>query len=415
MFRGGLVRALYPSFDVVFEVKSPATAVLRQYTGVLPCDNRLAPTGAAETAMIDTEKGRAEITRFTIDVAIRLGLIATVIYVSLLLLQPVAALILWAVILSVAVYPLFNLVRRRLHVRDGIAAAVLSLLLLVLLLAPVVILAASAIESLDAYGRLLLRGGHVVPPPPESVRDWPLVGARFYDFWLNATNDARALVTAHVGKLASVGRWMGGIAAGVFLGVLQFAGAIIVAGVLLAYSDELAGTLRALAARVAETRGRHFLEIAGSTIRNVSQGVIGIALLQSVLLAIGMLVAGVPFAGPITFVCLVLAIVQVGPNIVMIPVIIWTWMYLPVLHAGLFTVYTVPLLLLDNVLRPILMARGLPTPMAVIVAGVICGTLAGGLIGLFVGPVVLSVFYDLLVAWIASGSKTDDEASQPSP
>ena len=125
--------------------------------------------------------------------------------------------------------------------------------------------------------------------------------------------------------------------------------------------------------------------------------------------------AGVPFAGPITFVCLVLAIVQVGPNIVMIPVIIWTWMYLPVLHAGLFTVYTVPLLLLDNVLRPILMARGLPTPMAVIVAGVICGTLAGGLIGLFVGPVVLSVFYDLLVAWIASGSKTDDEASQPSP
>ena len=74
-----------------------------------------------------------------------------------------------------------------------------------------------------------------------------------------------------------------------------------------------------------------------------------------------------------------------------------------------------PLLLLDNVLLPILMARGLPTPMAVIVAGVICGTLAGGLIGLFVGPVVLSVFYDLLVAWIASGSKTDDEASQPSP
>jgi predicted PurR-regulated permease PerM len=98
----------------------------------------------------------------------------------------------------------------------------------------------------------------------------------------------------------------------------------------------------------------------------------------------------------------------------MIPVIIWTWMYLPALHAGLFTVYTVPLLLLDNVLRPILMARGLPTPMAVIVAGVICGTLAGGLIGLFVGPVVLSVFYDLLVAWIAAGRKVD-QVDVPAP
>jgi len=365
--------------------------------------------------MIDTEKGRAEVTRFTIDVAIRLGLIATIVYVSLLLLQPVAPLLLWAIILSVAVFPLFNMVRRRLHVRDGLAAALFSVLLLVLLLTPVVILAGSAIDSLDAYARMLLRGEHVVPPPPESVRDWPMVGNRVYEFWLNGSNDIRALLTAHVGQLASAGRWIGRIAAGVFLEVLQFAGAIIVAGILLAYSDELLETVRGLAGRVADKRGRHFLEIAGSTIRNVSQGVIGIALLQSALLGIGMLVAGVPFAGPITFVCLVLAIVQVGPNIIMIPVIIWSWMYLPALHAGVFTVYTLPLLLLDNVLRPILMARGLPTPMAVILAGVICGTLAGGLIGLFVGPVVLSVFYDLLVAWIASGAKAEEsDASAPS-
>lgn len=366
--------------------------------------------------MIETEKGKAQITRFTIDVAIRIGLIATIVYVSLLLLRPVAPLMMWAVILSVAVFPLFNLVRRRLHLRDGLAAALLSILLLVLLLTPVVILAASAIESLDDYARMLLRGEHVVPPPPESVRDWPMVGARVYEFWLNASNDARALLTTHVGQIASVGRWVGRIAAGVFLEVLQFAGAIIVAGVLLAYSDTLVDTARGLAGRVADARGRHFLEIVGSTIRNVSQGVIGIALLQSALLGIGMLVADVPFAGAITFVCLVLAIVQVGPNIVMIPVIIWAWMYLPALHAGLFTAYTLPLLLLDNVLRPILMARGLATPMAVILAGVICGTLTGGLIGLFVGPVVLSVFYDLLVAWIASGSRNEQgDASTPSP
>jgi predicted PurR-regulated permease PerM len=364
--------------------------------------------------MIDTDKGKAEVTRFTIDLAIRLGLIATIIYVSLLLLRPVTGLILWALILSVAVYPLFNLLRRRLRIRDGIAAALLSILLLVLLLAPVVILAGSAIESLDEYARLLLRGGHVVPPPPESVRDWPMVGERVYDFWLNASNDLRAILSTHMQQLTSAGRWIGQIAAGVFLEVLQFAGAIIVAGALLAYADGLSATLRDLAARVADTRGRHFIEIAGSTIRNVSQGVIGIALLQSALLGIGMLMAGVPFAGAITFVCLVLAIVQVGPNIVMIPVVIWAWMYLPALHAGLFTVYTAPLLLLDNVLRPILMARGLPTPMAVILAGVICGTLTGGLIGLFVGPVVLSVFYDLLVAWIASGRKAE-EPDLPAP
>lgn len=358
--------------------------------------------------MIETEKGRAEITRFTIDVAIRLALIAGVVYMSIALMRPVAPLIIWAVILAVAVYPVFAALRRRLRLHHGLAAALLSVLLLVLLLAPVVILSASAIETLDAYARLLVGGKQVMPPPPESVRDWPLVGARLYDFWLNASHDIRTLLSAHVGQIASVGRWVGGLAAGVFFEVLQFAGAIIVSGVLLAYSDRLTTTVGDLAGRVADARGRHFIEIAGSTIRNVSQGVIGVALLQSALIGIGMLVAGVPFAGAITFACLVLAIVQVGPNLVMVPVIIWAWIYLPVLSAALFTVYTMPLLLLDNVLRPILMARGLQTPMAVIVAGVICGTLAGGLIGLFIGPVVLAVFYDLLIAWVAAGSKIEE-------
>lgn len=360
--------------------------------------------------MIDTDKGRAEVSRFTIDVAIRIALIGVIVYVSMLLLRPVAPLIVWAIILSVAVYPLFALVQRRLHLRRGLAAALMSIVLLVLLLTPVVILAGSAIDSLDQYARMLMKGEHIVPPPPESVRDWPMVGARVYDFWLTASNDIKVLLTSHVGQLASAGRFIGRIAAGVFIEVLQFAGAIIVSGVLLAYAEPLSESIRGLAGRIADARGRHFLEITGATIRNVSQGVIGVALLQSALLGIGMLVADVPFAGAITFVCLVLAIVQVGPNIVMIPVIVWAWFYMPALHAGLFSVYTAPLLLVDNVLRPIVMARGLQTPMAVILAGVICGTLAGGLIGLFVGPVVLAVFYDLVVVWVATGQTLPGKA-----
>ncbi len=126
--------------------------------------------------MLETEKGKAEVSKFTIDLAIRIALIAGVVYVSLLLLRPVAPLILWAIILAVAVFPLFRVMRRRLHLRSGLTAAVLSLLLLVLLLTPVIVLAGSAIETLNAYAQMLLRGDHVVPPPPESVRSWPLGG-----------------------------------------------------------------------------------------------------------------------------------------------------------------------------------------------------------------------------------------------
>jgi len=360
--------------------------------------------------MIDTEREKAALSQFVIDLAIRIALLAGVTYASLLLLRPIAGMLLWSVILAVAAYPLFALLRRRLHLGSGLTAGLLSTVALVLLLAPVVMLADSAVVTLDDYARLLLRGEPLLPPPPESMRDWPMVGVRLYDFWLNATNDLRALLRTHVGQVASLGRWVGGVAAGVALEVLQFAAAIIISGVLLAYADRLAATAGEIAGRIANSRGRHFLEITASTIRNVSQGVIGVALLQSALLGIGMLVAGIPFAGALTFVALVLAIVQIGPNILMIPVIIWAWWSLPLAWAAVFTVYTAPLLLLDNVLRPILMARGLRTPMAIILAGVICGTLTGGLIGLFVGPVVLAVFYDLVTAW-AAGRPPETEAT----
>ncbi len=244
--------------------------------------------------MIDTEKGRLELSRFTIDMAVRLSLIAGVVYISLLLLRPVAPLLLWSVILAVAVFPLYGLLRRRARLPAGLAATVLAILLLGLLLTPVVLLATSAIETLNGYAGLLLQGGHVVPPPPELVRDWPLVGQRLYDFWQGAARDYSSFLAGHVGQIASLGRWVGRLAAGIAFEVVQFAAAIVIAGVLLVYSDRLGVTLSELASRVADARGRHFVEIAGSTIRNVSQGVIGVALLQSALLGLGMLVAGVP-------------------------------------------------------------------------------------------------------------------------
>ena len=230
--------------------------------------------------MIDTEQGKVALSRFTIDMAVRLALIAGIAWGSLLLLRPVAPLLLWAVILAVAVFPLYRLLRTRAHLRPGLAATVLSIVLLAVLMTPVILLSISAIESLDAYGGMLLRGEHILPPAPESVRSWPLVGERLYELWNSTAADARAILKGHVAQIASLGRFVGRVAAGVALEVLQFAGAIVVAGVLLAYSEGLARMLRDLAGRIADARGRHFVEIASSTIRNVSQGVIGVALLH---------------------------------------------------------------------------------------------------------------------------------------
>jgi predicted PurR-regulated permease PerM len=146
--------------------------------------------------------------------------------------------------------------------------------------------------------------------------------------------------------------------------------------------------------------GSEFMELAGATIRNVSQGVIGVSLLQALLAGLGLMAVRVPGASLIAFGVLILGIIQVGPTVILIPVIIWSWMTKETTAALIFTAYIVPVNLIDNVLKPIIFTRGLKTPMLVIIVGVIGGTLSNGIIGLFVGPIVLAVCWDLLVAFV---------------
>ena len=110
--------------------------------------------------------------------------------------------------------------------------------------------------------------------------------------------------------------------------------------------------------------------------------------------------AGIPGASLITSAVLILGIIQIGPSIVLIPLIIWSWTTMETTTALLFTAYMIPVSLLDNVLRPLVMARGLDTPMLIILIGVIGGTISYGITGLFLGPIILAVIWELLVAWI---------------
>jgi predicted PurR-regulated permease PerM len=158
--------------------------------------------------------------------------------------------------------------------------------------------------------------------------------------------------------------------------------------------------VKKFARRLNPTRGEEFVDQAGATIRAVSRGVIGISVLQALLAGIGLMVAGIPQASLITFAVLVLGIIQIGPSIVIIPVIIWSWTFMDTKSALLFTAYMVPVNLLDNLLRPLVMGRGLKTPMLVILIGVIGGTLAYGITGLFLGPIILAVIWELFVSWI---------------
>jgi predicted PurR-regulated permease PerM len=152
--------------------------------------------------------------------------------------------------------------------------------------------------------------------------------------------------------------------------------------------------------RVVAERSENFLMLAGATIRSVAQGVIGIAVAQGLVIGIILKLADVPRAGLLAFAVMMLGILQIGSAIVVIPVLIWVWVTKSLGGALLITACLLPASLADNVLKPIVMGRGLTTPSLVIFLGVIGGTLAHGIVGLFIGPIILAVAWELLTAWV---------------
>lgn len=345
-----------------------------------------------------------------VDIVIRLAFVGLLTYWSLILIGPFIVIGLWGVILAVALYPTFGWLRRRLGGRGKPAAAILTVTLLVVVLGPASLLATALVENLQQLASRLAEGTLRVPPPAESVRNWPLFGEDLYRSWaLASTNLAEALARLEP-QVRPAARVLLSAAASAGIGIFQFVASVVIAGFLFVPAERLVLAIRNFAKRIILRQGDHFVTLAGSTIRNVARGIIGISLLQALLIGVGLLVAGLPGAGLVTLAALILGILQIGPGLLVLATIVWAWFAMEATYALLFTVYMVPAALIDNFLKPIVLAQGLPTPMVIIFVGVIGGTLAHGLIGLFVGPIVLAVAYELLVLWI-----TDKAAEQAAP
>jgi predicted PurR-regulated permease PerM len=166
----------------------------------------------------------------------------------------------------------------------------------------------------------------------------------------------------------------------------------------------LAESARSILRRIAKRRGDEFVDLAGATIRNLARGVIGVSLLQALLAGIGFIAGGVPAAGLLSLLILILGIMQIGATFVILPIVVWSWITMDTTAALMFTAYMVPVSIVDNVIRPFVMAHGLKTPLLVIFIGLIGGVLAHGLIGLFLGPIGLAISWELLAAWRLEGA-----------
>lgn len=346
---------------------------------------------------------RERITAQFVDIAIRLGVLGLLLYSAFALVRPFVSIAIWSAVLAVALHPAFDWTARRLGGRPRLAAVLVTIASLVIIIGPATWLALSLIDSLRTVSEHLNASTLGIPAPPPAVRGWPLIGEPLYQFWDLASTNLRAALAKIVPHLKPFGATLLRVAANTGTATLAFFVSIVVAGFLLSSAPMLAKAVHAFSRRLAAARGEEFTKLATVTIRTVARGVIGISVLQAMLAALGLAVAGVPAASLITSAVLVLAIIQIGPAIVLIPVVIWSWFAMDTTAALLFTAYMVPVNLIDNVLRPMVLGRGLKTPMPVILLGVVGGTFAYGIAGLFLGPIVLAVIWELLIAWTSEG------------
>jgi predicted PurR-regulated permease PerM len=335
-----------------------------------------------------------------LEATIHVGLVILLLYWCFQIGRPFIGIIVWGIIIAVAIHPGYNWLKSALGGRGRLSAILITLLALIILLVPTYMLSGSLIETAKTYSEHLNAGTLSVPPPSESVRSWPVIGEPLYEFWSQASDNLGAALNKITPQLKKIGIPLLSAAAGAGVGILKFVISIIIAGVLLANDAGGGRAARAIATRLAGERGTTAVELAVATVRSVTLGILGVAMIQALLASLGLLVVGVPGAGLWALLVLILAIVQLPTILVLGPIIVYVFSTSTTVTAVVFAIWSILVGISDAFLKPLLMGRGVDVPMLVIFIGAIGGFMTSGIIGLFVGAIILALGYKLFLLWL---------------
>lgn len=333
------------------------------------------------------------------EVFIHLGVLSLLLAACFVILRPFLPLVFWGVIIAIASHPAHRKLTQVFGGRNVLASIVWTIILLAAVIVPIVLLAGTLIDGIQILAHRLKEGTQIIPPPPPGIERWPLVGVPLSNTWaLASTNLSAALRPLTPQIKASLPEVLTASALTGMAG-LQVVLSIIVGGVLIATAEKGTNATYSVANRLFGHRGIEIAQLAGATIRSVTTGIIGVALIQALFAGIGFLVFGLPGAGLWAVIFLAAAILQVGP-VVLLPAVIYIFATASLSKAVMFLLWCAIVGLMDNVLKPLLLGRGVAVPIIVVFLGAIGGFLAIGIMGLFLGAIVLSVGYVLFIGWL---------------
>jgi predicted PurR-regulated permease PerM len=338
--------------------------------------------------------------------------IGVLIAASFWVFKPFLTSFIWATIIVVATWPLLLKLQGWFWNKRGVAVAAMTIILLLVLVIPLTLAIATIIDSADKITDWSSSLGTVtVPPMPEWFGKIPLIGKKIAERWQQYAVLPPEELSAQLTPYATNAlKWFIAKAGSIGMMILQFLLTVIISAILYAKGETAASGVRSFTRRLAGQKGDETTVLAAKAVRGVALGVVLTAIIQSVLAGIGLAITGVPAVALLTAVMFMLCIAQVGPALVLILSIIWLFWRGEPFWGGVLIVWSIPVLVLDNLIRPVLIKKGADLPLLLIFAGVIGGLIAFGIIGLFIGPVVLAVSHVLLKAWV-SEDKSEQESS----
>lgn len=352
----------------------------------------------------DIKQEQEILTNRVIEVAIRLALVFLLVALCFEIIKPFMIIVVWGIIIAVAIYPLYNKLGLALGGRFKLAATLYTLFALSLLIAPSIMITSSLVDTSAHLAKGFSEGTLKVPPPTQNVSEWPLIGNKVYTFWSQASSNLEATLRQNTAQFKKLLEAFIAAIAGVGGSILQFILSVIISGVFLANTKSAYDVTVKITSRLTDKeQGLQFTKLATATIRSVAQGVLGVAVIQAILSGTGMYLMDVPGWGLWTLLILVLAVAQLPPLLVLLPVIVYVFSVADTTPAVIFTIWSLIVSMSDSFLKPLLLGRGMDTPTLVILLGAIGGMMWFGILGLFVGAITLALGYEIFMVWLDKG------------
>ena len=335
-----------------------------------------------------------------ISASLKLSFVAFLFILSFLILEPFIMMVLWGIIIAIGIYPIFRKLSALLGNKDKLASTIITVTVLIIIIVPSILLLESTIDSIQYIGAEYDAGTLTVPPPSEDVADWPIVGKPIYETWKLASTNVEAAIKKLEPQIKEYGpkivQAVTGLGGTILLSIIS----IIIAGVLLLKSESGEKITRKIFKYLIGEKEEELTNLVASTISSVVQGVLGIAVVQAVAAGILMLIFGIPAAGLWALIVLMLAIIQLPPTLILLPIGIYGFSIMDTTSAVIFLILSLIVSVADTFLKPIFLGRGVDVPMLVILLGAIGGMMAFGIMGLFIGAVILAITYKVFQALV---------------